>query len=92
MMAPPGIPGAATMVMPSIIMKWLNMPISNVMPCMIIRAMEHATSFSALPDMWTVDAQRHDKSGDILADAHFMLCRRVTGMVAADDDVPRAVK
>ena len=73
-------------------MKWLNMPMSNVMPCMIISAMEQATSLRALPDICTVAHKGTTKPATSSLTPILIVWRRVTGIVAADDDVPSAVK
>lgn len=36
--------------------------------------------------------ERNGEAGNAIGDAVFKVCFRVTGMVAADDDVPSAVK
>jgi len=59
---------------------------------MIMSARAHAVIFRMLPDIWIV-AQRGTVKPAISSDTPFFLvCSRVTGMVAADDCVPRAVK
>ena len=54
MIAPPGTPGAATIVTPSMAMKDANIIVSNGMPWTIIRATAQATIFNVEPDMWMV--------------------------------------
>ena len=90
--APPGTPGAATIVMPSIQMKPKNIPKSYGIPCIIISARAQATILSVLPDICIV-AQRGTVNPATSSETPFFLaCSRVTGIVAADDCVPRAVK
>ncbi len=50
MMAPPGTPGAATIAMPSIMMKPAYCPSCNSPPDIRIIAIEQATIFIVLPD------------------------------------------
>ena len=92
MMAPPGTPGAATIVIPSMQMKPKNIPKSYGIPCIIIRARAHATIFSVLPDMWIVEQSGTVKPAISSDTPFFLVCSKVTGMVAAEDWVPRAVK
>ena len=54
MMAPPGTPGAATMVMPSMKMNPAKSAKSYSMPCIIINARAQATILSILPERWIV--------------------------------------
>ncbi len=51
---PPGIPGAAMMVTPSMQMKPANIPKSKGIPRVIIRATAQETILSVEPDMWMV--------------------------------------
>ena len=91
-MAPPGTPGAAMMVMPSIAIKPANMPKSYGMPWSIIRARAHDTILSVEPDMCMV-AQRGTVNPAMSRSTPIATVRSsVTGIVAADDCVPRAVK
>ena len=50
MIAPPGTPGAATIVIPSIKINPANRGKSNGIPCIIINASAQATIFRVLPD------------------------------------------
>ena len=85
MMAPPGTPGAATIVMPSMKMKPANREKSWGMPCIIISARAHATIFNVLPDKWIV-AQSGMTNPAMSAEAPFFrVCSSVTGIVAALD-------
>ena len=54
MIAPPGTPGAATFITPSIKMKPVNWPMAREPPCMIINATAQAVIFIALPERWIV--------------------------------------
>ena len=91
MIAPPGTPGAATIVIPSIKINPANRGKSNGIPCIIINASAQATIFSVLPDRWMVAHSgitiRLFQQIPVL-----LVCSSVTGMVAADDCVPNAVK
>ena len=90
--APPGTPGAATIVIPSIQINPTIVRGSTVVPVSIIMASEHDTILSVLPDRWMVAHKGTTKpamEGEML---FWMVCLRVTGMVAALDDVPKAVK
>ncbi len=91
MIAPPGTPGAATMVTPSIMMNPANSPGGVGRPDIYIIATAQATILSVLPARWIVAHSGTVKpaiSGRTpLRRAH---CR-VTGIVAAEDCVPRAV-
>ena len=49
-MAPPGTPGAATIITPSMRMNPVNIPRSKGMPVMSINATAHATIFRQLPE------------------------------------------
>lgn len=90
--APPGTPGAATMVMPSIKINPANKGKSNGIPCIIINASAQATIFSVLPDRWMVAKSGITKPATSADTPFFLLCSSVTGMVAAEDCVPNAVK
>ena len=90
--APPGTPGAAIIVIPSIQIKPTIVSGSTVVPVSIIIAIEQDTILSVLPERWMVAHRGTTKpamEGEML---FCMVCLRVTGMVAALDDVPRAVK
>ena len=91
-MAPPGTPGAATIVIPSIMMNPMNIPKSYGMPCMIMSARAHAVILRVLPDMWIVEQRGITKPATSSETPLRRVCWRVTGMVAAEDCVPRAVK
>ena len=89
--APPGTPGAATMVTPSIRMKPIISGMSTVPPDRTITAREKATIFTVEPARWTV-AQSGITNEAIGRRTPVLIdWRRVTGMVAAEDEVPSAV-
>ena len=92
MMAPPGTPGAATIMIPSIRMKPRNIPKSKGMPCISISATAQATIFSVLPDRWMVAQSGTLKPAISSLTPLATVCLRVTGIVAAEEEVPRAVK
>ena len=54
-------------------------------------ATAHDTIFSVEPDMWMVAQSGMTNPATSRLTPVFMVCSRVTGMVAADDCVPRAV-
>lgn len=91
-MAPPGIPGAAMMVTPSIAMKYANEPALYGIPCIIIMARAHDTIFIVLPDICIVAHNGTVKPATSRLTPIRIVCSRVTGIVAADDWVPSAVK
>ena len=91
MMEPPGTPGEATITMPSMQMKFRNVTGSWGRPCSRQMVRAQAVIFMAEPDMWTVAHRGMVKPAMSLLTPFFMVCCRVTGMVAADDEVPRAV-
>ena len=90
--APPGIPGAAIMVTPSIAMNSPNDTRLYSPPCMTISANAHATIFSVDPDICIVAHSGTVKPAISSFTPIFIVCRSVTGIVAADDCVPSAVK
>ena len=92
MMAPPGTPGAAMMVIASMPMKPANIPISKGMSRKSISAMAQHTIFIVEPDMWIVAHKGTTNPATELSTPQAIVCRSVTGMVAADDCVPKAVK
>lgn len=62
------------------------------MPCIIINASAHATIFSVLPDKCIVAHNGTTNPATPSSTPLATVWRSVTGMVAADDDVPSAVK
>ena len=91
-MAPPGTPGAAIMVMPNIKMNPEKREKSKGIPCIIIKASAQATIFSVLPDRWMVAHSGITNPATSADTPFFLVCSSVTGMVAAEDCVPNAVK
>jgi hypothetical protein len=88
----PGTPGAATMQTPSNRMKFMNRPKSCGIPDIIVMASAQAVIFIAEPGMCMV-AQSGTVNPAMSSLTPFLrVWRRVTGMVAAEDDVPSAVK
>ena len=92
MIAPPGTPGAATMVIPSMKIKPANSGKSKGIPCIIIKARAHATILSVLPDRCIVAQSGITKPAMSDDTPFFLVCSNVTGIVAAEDCVPKAVK
>ena len=92
MMAPPGTPGPATIMMPNMRRKWRKSNGSWGKPSIrhIVRA--QAAIFMAEPDMWMVAQSGTTKPAMPSLTPLVMVCLSVTGMVAADDEVPKAVK
>src|SRR5574344_954159 len=90
-MAPPGTPGAATIMMPSIQIKPANREKLCGIPSIIIIANEQAVILSALPDRWMVAHRGIVKRAIPSLTPFFMVDLSVTGMVAADEEVPSAV-
>ena len=62
------------------------------MPLAIIKASAHATIFSVLPLMWIVAQSGMTNPATLLFTPILTVWRSVTGIVAADDCVPYAVK
>ena len=91
-MAPPGTPGAATIITPSMRMKPVNRPMLMLPPCMISNATAQAVIFIALPDRWIVAHRGTTKPAMPSLTPFFFAWLSVTGIVAADDAVPNAVK
>lgn len=85
MIAPPGTPGAATMVIPSISMNPKNIQKSYGNPCIIIRASAQAVILRVLPDMCIVAHSGTVKPAISSETPFFLACSNVTGIVAADD-------
>ena len=85
MIAPPGTPGAATIVMPSIAIKPANIGVEYGIECVIMSARAQATILSVEPDMWIVAHNGITKPAVSLSTPSATVCRNVTGIVAADD-------
>ena len=91
MMLPPGTPGAATITMPSMRMKCRKRPKSQGMPCSRQMVRAQATIFMVEPDMWMVAQSGMQKPATSSETPFWIVCRRVTGIVAAELLVPNAV-
>ena len=91
-MAPPGTPGAATMVIPSMRMNSVKSPMSWGPPVMRMRARAQETIFSVLPERCIVAQRGITKELTSSETPFFFVCASVTGIVAAEEAVPRAVK
>ena len=92
MIAPPGTPGAATIVIASMKMKPMNCGTFNCQPEMNITANENAVIFIIEPARWIVAHSGTTKLATASLTLLRFTCSNVTGIVAADDEVPRAVK
>ena len=90
-MAPPGTPGAAIIVMPSKKINPANTAGSEGMFINIITAMAQDVILSILPDKCTVAHNGITDPAIRGSTPHLIACRRVTGIVAAEDCVPNAV-
>ena len=92
MIAPPGTPGAATIVIASINMKPMKCTMFTGVFEMNITARANAVIFIMEPAKWIV-AQRGITKLATESDTPFVLaCLNETGIVAAEEEVPRAVK
>ena len=92
MMHPPGTPGAATIVMASIQTNPRNIGVLKGIPSIIISATAQAVIFMQLPDIWIVAHNGTVNPAISSLTPILTHCRSVTGIVAADDWVPSAVK
>ena len=92
MAAPPGTPGAATMQMPKSTMKWRKSGKSWGRPPIIQTVRAQQVIFIIEPAMWMVAQSGTQKLAISSLTPFFFVCRSVTGMVAALDEVPKAVK
>ncbi len=92
MTAPPGTPGAATIQMASTKMKLRKSGRLQGKP--LIRQMVSAQQviFIIDPERWMVAQSGMVNPAMPSVTPFFKVCFSVTGMVAADDDVPNAVK
>ena len=92
MIAPPGTPGDATIITASMRIKPMNIVVVKGSPSISISATAQAVIFMQEPLMCIV-AHRGIVKLAISSDTPiFTACSFVTGMVAALEDVPRAVK
>ena len=92
MMAPPGTPGAATMVMPSMKMKPAHCVTETSIPWVRQMAKAKAKIFEVDPARWIVAHSGTVKEATASDTPFFLVWASVTGMVAAEDEVPRAVR
>ena len=92
MMAPPGTPGAATIVMPSMKMKPTHCREETLRPCVNTMANANEKIFEVEPARWIVAHNGIVKDATASDTPFFFVWRSVTGMVAADEEVPRAVR
>ena len=91
--APPGTPGAATIVIPrSRINLIINPHPGNTPLCIKKTAVEHDTRVIVLPDKWIVAHKGIAKLTTSSLIFSFLAHFRVTGIVEAEDCVPNAVK
>ena len=89
-MAPPGTPGAATMVMPSMKMKPTHCTADTPSPW--VNTMAKAKIFDVEPARWMVAHSGTVKEATASDTPFLFVCASVTGIVAAEEDVPRAVR
>ena len=89
--APPGTPGAATIVMPSMRTNGSIWPKVTVQPLSIMTAIAQLVSVMVEPDRWIVAHSGITKSAILEAQPFFFVHSSVTGIVAAEDCVPMAV-
>ncbi len=92
MTPPPGTPGAATIVIPSIKMNGRNMDNVGVSPLASIMPMEPITRQIVSPERWIVAHNGMTKSAISSETPLSLLLSRFTGIVDAEDCVPSAVK
>ena len=86
--APPGTPGAATIVIPSIMINPLKLEKVTGSPAMIMIAIAQATIFMVLPARWIVAQSGTVKIAIFSRTPFLTACASVTGIVAAEDWVP----
>ena len=79
-------------MMPSIITKPMNIGVENGMLCISISATAHAVIFMHEPLMWMVAQRGTVKPATSSRTPILMAWRSVTGIVAAELLVPKAVK
>ena len=89
---PPGTPGAATIIMPSISTTGVTEAKLGFCPVMYSTATAHEVMVIIDPDRWMVAHNGIAKSTTRDAIPAFLAERTVTGIVAAEDWVPIAVK
>lgn len=91
MIAPPGTPGAATIVTPNIIMNPAREVKVTGSPDIYMIAIAQAVIFIVLPARWIVAQRGMTKIAMFSRTPFLTACANVTGMVAAEDCVPNAV-
>ena len=91
MIAPPGTPGAATIAIPSMKINPAITPKEIGIPDINMIAMAQATIFIVLPDKCIVAQSGITKAANSRLTPFFIVCSNVTGIVAAEDCVPKAV-
>ena len=91
MMAPPGTPGAATIVTASSRMKPTKVAVGSCSPASIETASAQATIFIIDPERWMVAQRGMTNEASSGRTPRRSVRSSVTGMVAAEDCVPRAV-
>ena len=91
MIAPPGTPGAAIIVMPSSRIKPANVPVDTSSPVMSMTARAQATIFIIEPDRWMVAQSGMTNDATSGRTPSSRVRSSVTGIVAAEDWVPSAV-
>lgn len=92
--APPGTPGAAIIMIPSIKIKGIIIPKLGISKLFdkTMTATEQRTRVIVLPDRWIVAHKGTAESATPSLTSFDFVERTVTGMVAALDIVPRPVK
>ena len=91
MIAPPGTPGAATIVMASSRMNPAKVPAERSSPATIETARAQAVIFIIEPERWIVAQSGMTNEASSERTPSFSVWASVTGIVAAEDCVPRAV-
>ena len=91
MIAPPGTPGAATIVTASSRMNPAKVDAGMSSPAIIDTASAQAVIFIIEPERWIVAHSGTTNDASSGRTPSFTVWASVTGIVAADDCVPRAV-
>ena len=92
MTAPPGTPGAATIAKAREKMNWEEREKLGSIPERSITAVEHIVIVVILPPMWILAHSGATKSAIFAFTPFVCMASMLTGIVAAEDWVPRAVK
>ena len=90
--APPGAPGAATIAIPNININGINVDIPKSILFIINTATANDVTDIIEPDKWIVAQSGTQNSLISLLTPLFLAHSTLTGIVAADDCVPTAVK